>query len=181
MIDTPANAVSLSRRGLLKVGLFGGAFLATAGLAASLSGCSAPGTATGFAVLRESDLPSLRALIPVILQGAVADGAMPAAVDATLQGIDHNLNHVSPELLKLTQQLLDVLAMDITRGPLTGVWGDWDSASAEDVRQFLARWEHSSLDLLRMGHAALLQMVLMSWYARPQSWAHCGYPGPPTV
>lgn len=181
MIDTPANTVALSRRGLLKVGLCGGAFLATAGLAASLSGCSSPSAANGFALLREADLGFLRALIPVILHGAVASEAMPAAVDATLQGIDHNLNHVSPELLKLTRQLFDVLAMGVTRGPLTGIWGSWDGASAQDMQRFLARWEHSSLELLRMGHASLLQIVLMSWYARPQSWAHCGYPGPPQI
>ena len=30
-----------------------------------------------------------------------------------------------------------------------------------------------------MGHASLLQLILMAWYARPLSWAHCGYPGPP--
>ncbi|MDD0842251.1 twin-arginine translocation pathway signal protein [Pseudomonas sp. Gutcm_11s] len=169
----------LSRRGLLKVGLLGGAFLATAGVTASLSGCSAAGPAAGFNVLRSSDLPSLRAIIPAVLQGAVQPGAMQAAVDATLQGIDHSLHHVSPELLKLTQQLLDVLAMSVTRGPLTGIWGSWENANSDDVSQFLTRWEHSSLDLLRMGHSSLLQMVLMSWYARPQSWAHCGYPGPP--
>ncbi len=181
MIDTPANAVSLSRRGLLKVGLLGGAFLGTAGLAASLSGCSSPAAATGFAILRESDLEFLRALIPVMLDGAVANGSMPAAVDATLQGIDQNLEHLSPELLKLTQQLFDVLAMGVTRGPLTGVWGSWDSASAADIRQFLDRWEHSSLELLRMGRESLVKLVLMSWYSRPQSWAHCGYPGPPSI
>lgn len=181
MLDTPANTASLSRRGLLKVGLLGGAFLGTAGLAASLSGCSSPDAASGFVILRESDLEFFRALVPVMLNGAVADGAMPAAVDATLQGIDRNLNHVSPELLKLTRQLLDVLAMGATRGPLTGIWGSWDNASAADIRQFLSRWEHSSLELLRMGHESLVKMVLMSWYARPQAWAHCGYPGPPSI
>lgn len=180
-MNTPTSTASLSRRGLLKVGLLGGAFLATAGLAASLSGCSSPTAAHGFAQLRDDDLTFLRALIPVMLEGAVAKGAMPAAVDITLQGIDRNLNYLSPELLKLTQQLFDVLAMSATRGPLTGIWGSWDNASAADIRQFLNRWEHSSLSLLRMGHNSLTQMVLMSWYAQPQSWAHCGYPGPPTV
>ncbi|MDG1581217.1 twin-arginine translocation pathway signal protein [Pseudomonas sp. GOM6] len=181
MTDTPTNTVSLSRRGLLKVGLLGGALLGTAGLAASLSGCSSPAAASGFAILRESDLVFLRALIPVLLDGAVTSGNMPAAVDATLLGIDQSLDHVSPELLKLTQQLFDVLAMGATRGPLTGIWRNWDNASAAEIRQFLDRWEHSSLELLRMGHESLVKMVLMSWYARPQSWAHCGYPGPPTV
>lgn len=179
MNDIANAAPQLSRRGLLKVGLLGGAFLATAGVTASLSGCSASVPATGYNVLRASDLPSLRAIIPVVLEGAVRPEALQAAVDATLLGVDNNLQHLSPELLKLTQQLFDVLAMAVTRGPLTGVWGSWENASQADIQQFLKRWEHSSLDLLRMGHASLLQLILMAWYARPQSWAHCGYPGPP--
>ena len=179
MNDIANAAPQLSRRGLLKVGLLGGAFLATAGVTASLSGCSASVPATGYNVLRASDLPSLRAIIPVVLEGAVHPEALQAAVDATLLGVDNNLQHLSPELLKLTQQLFDVLAMAVTRGPLTGIWGSWENASQADIQQFLKRWEHSSLDLLRMGHASLLQLILMAWYARPQSWAHCGYPGPP--
>lgn len=179
MNDIANAAPQLSRRGLLKVGLLGGAFLATAGVTASLSGCSASVPASGYLSLRSSDLPCLRALIPVVLEGAVTTDAMPAAVDATLQGIDQSLNHLSPELLKLTRQLFDVLAMAVTRGPLTGIWGSWENASQADIQQFIKRWEHSSLDLLRMGHASLLQLILMAWYARPQSWAHCGYPGPP--
>jgi hypothetical protein len=74
-----------------------------------------------------------------------------------------------------------VLAMPVTRGPLTGVWGGWENASPERNRHFLQRWQNSSLSLLRMGHASLLQLVMMSWYERPESWAQCGYPGPPTV
>jgi hypothetical protein len=179
MNDIANAAPQLSRRGLLKVGLLGGAFLATAGVTASLSGCSASVPATGYQVLRASDLPSLRAIIPVVLEGAVRPEALQAAVDATLLGVDNNLQHLSPELLKLTQQLFDVLAMAVTRGPLTGIWGSWENASQADIQQFIKRWEHSSLDLLRMGHASLLQLILMAWYARPQSWAHCGYPGPP--
>ena len=179
MNDIANAAPQLSRRGLLKVGLLGGAFLATAGVTASLSGCSASVPATGYQVLRTSDLPSLRAIIPVLLEGAVRPEALQAAVDATLLGVDNNLQHLSPELLKLTQQLFDVLAMAVTRGPLTGIWGSWENASQADIQQFIKRWEHSSLDLLRMGHASLLQLILMAWYARPQSWAHCGYPGPP--
>lgn len=179
MNDIANAAPQLSRRGLLKVGLLGGAFLATAGVTASLSGCSASVPATGYQVLRASDLSSLRAIIPVVLEGAVRPEALQAAVDATLLGVDNNLQHLSPELLKLTQQLFDVLAMAVTRGPLTGIWGSWENASQADIQQFIKRWEHSSLDLLRMGHASLLQLILMAWYARPQSWAHCGYPGPP--
>ncbi|ERO63045.1 hypothetical protein P308_31125 [Pseudomonas piscis] len=75
--ETPA----LSRRGLLKIGLCASAFLATAGLGASLSGCSASTPANGYAILRSNELPFLRALIPVMLEGAVAVDRMSAAVD----------------------------------------------------------------------------------------------------
>ena len=172
---------TLDRRSLLKTGLLGSALLATAGLGATLGGCSAGGPAGGYLVLRPADLPLLRALIPVLLHGAVESAQMPQAVAATVQSLDRNLAHFSPEMLKLTVQLFDVLSLPLTRGPLTGVWGRWENASAAEIRAFLARWEDSALDLLRMGHSSLLQLVLMAWYTRPQAWAHCGYPGPPTV
>ncbi|WP_271410134.1 twin-arginine translocation pathway signal protein [Pseudomonas sp. Q1-7] len=181
MSETTFQAPGLSRRHLLKVGLFGSAFLATAGVTASLTGCSASGPAVGFAVLRESDLPFLRALAPVMLEGAVPTERMPQAVDGTLQSLDYALHHLSPEMLKLTLQLFDVLALPITRGPLTGVWGSWEKASDQAIREFLERWENSAIGLLKMGHAALLKLVMMAWYGRPESWAHCGYPGPPSI
>ena len=175
--DTPA----LSRRGLLKFSLGASAFLATAGLGASLSGCSSSIPASGFATLRSGDLLFLRALVPVMLEGAVAAEKMPAAVDGTLKTLDNGLNHLSPEMLKLTRRLFDVLGMAVTRGPLTGIWGSWENASADEIRHFLDRWENSSLNLLRMGHSSLLQLVMMAWYSRAESWVHCGYPGPPAV
>ncbi|MCW8274657.1 twin-arginine translocation pathway signal protein [Pseudomonas sp. PCH199] len=175
--DTPA----LSRRGLLKFSLGASAFLATAGLGASLSGCSSNISASGFAALRSADLLFLRALIPVMLDGAVAAERLPGSVEGTLKGLDESLNHLSPEMLKLTRQLFDVLGMAVTRGPLTGIWGSWENASVDEIRHFLKRWENSSLSLLRMGHSSLLQLVMMAWYGRRESWAHCGYPGPPTV
>lgn len=181
MNDTSDEPAGLSRRHLLRVGLLGSAFLASAGLTATLSGCSASTPQAGFAVLRASDLPFLHALIPVLLEGAVPAENLPQAVAGTLQSLDYSLDHLSPEMLKLTVQLFDVLALPLTRGPLTGVWGRWDQASAADVRAFLERWQNSAIGLLQMGHASLLQLVMMSWYSRAESWAHCGYPGPPTV
>jgi hypothetical protein len=177
LTETPA----LSRRGLLKFSLGATAFLATAGLGASLSGCSSSIAANGFISLRDGDLLFLRALIPVMLDGAVATEKMPSAVDGTLKTLDYSLDHLSPEMLKLTRQLFDVLGMAVTRGPLTGIWGSWENASAEAMRIFLDRWENSSLSLLKMGHSSLQQMVTMAWYTRTESWGHCGYPGPPTV
>lgn len=181
MHDTALQPPHLSRRNLLKFGLMGTAMLGTVGLTASLSGCSASTPASGYLILRSSDMPFLRALIPVMLDGAVPAGQMPQAVEGTIKSLDHSLAHLSPEMRGLTVQLFDVQSMAVTRGPLTGVWGSWENASAADVRNFLDRWQNSSLSLLRMGHSSLLQLVMMAWYSRPEAWAHCGYPGPPTV
>ena len=181
MNDTTLNAPQLSRRNLLKVGLLGTALLGTAGLTATLSGCSASTPANGYLILRSSDLPFLRALIPVMLDGAVSAEQMPQAIDGTLKSLDTSLAHLSPEMLKLTVQLFDVLALPITRGPLTGVWGSWENASAAEVSAFLQRWQNSAIGLLKMGHSSLLQLVMLAWYGQSDAWAHCGYPGPPTV
>ena len=178
---TTLTAPVLSRRSLLKIGLLGGAVLATADATVALVDRFSSAPAEGFLVLRPADLPILAALTPVMLDGAVDASRLAEAGHGTVQALDTQLANLSPEMLKLTRQMFDVRALPVTRGPLTGIWGSWESATPEAVRNFLARWEDSSLALLRMGHASLLQLVMMAWYARSESWAHCGYPGPPIV
>ncbi|WDY58308.1 twin-arginine translocation pathway signal protein [Pseudomonas sp. PSKL.D1] len=161
----------MHRRDLLRFSLGASVFLA----GASLVDCTAQTPATGYRVLRDDDLPVLQALIPVVLAGT------SAKEDLVLQSLDNKLAALSPEMLKLTRQLLDVLSLPLTRGPLTGVWGAWQQARPGQIAAFLQRWQDSSLNLLRMGHASLLQLLQMSWYERPQAWAACGYPGPPKI
>lgn len=180
MNDT-TDTGGISRRRLLTFGLLGGVVLATAGGIASLSSAFSSTPAAGFQQLRESDLPLLRSLIPVILDGALPAAAPQAAVEAMLHGLDNSLHHLSPSMLKQSLQLFDLLSMDITRGPATGVWRSWESASREDIQGFLQRWQHSRLALFRQGHAALQQAVLLVWYSLPASWGRCGYPGPPRL
>lgn len=172
---------TFSRRRLLQVGLFGSAALAGAGLLGTLSGCSAERAATGFVWLRDGDLPLLRRLARVMLDGATPPEKLAVSVQGTLASLDQGLAHLSPVVAKQVRQLFDLLSLPLTRGPLTGVWGSWEQARNAEVKAFLQRWENSSIDLLKQGHASLQQMILMAWYGRPESWAHCGYPGPPTV
>ena len=122
MSDTTLNAPQLSRHNLLKVDLLGTTLLGTTGLTATLSGCSASTPTNGYLILRSNDLPFLRALIPMMLDGTVNTKQMPQTIDGTLKNLDTNLTHLSPEMLKLTVQLFNVLALPITRGPLTGIW-----------------------------------------------------------
>ncbi|MFB4392739.1 MULTISPECIES: twin-arginine translocation pathway signal protein [unclassified Pseudomonas] len=161
----------MHRRDLLRFSLGASAFLATA----SLLGCAPQTPGQGYRVLRDDDLPLLNALVPVVLAGTAA------TPEPVLRKLDQALAALSPEMLKLTRQLFDVLSLPLTRGPLSGVWGSWESASAAQVEAFLHRWQDSSLNLLRMGHASLLQLLLMAWYATPQAWPGCGYPGPPRI
>lgn len=161
----------MHRRDLLAFSLGASAFLATA----SLVGCTPQAPAAGLRVLRDDDLPLLSALVPVVLAGT------QASTPLVLHSLDHKLAALSPQMLKLTRQLFDVLSLPLTRGPLTGIWASWETASPAQVNAFLRRWSNSSLDLLRMGHASLLQLLLMAWYERPEAWAACGYPGPPKV
>ncbi|MFF7061785.1 twin-arginine translocation pathway signal protein [Pseudomonas sp. NPDC008258] len=161
----------MQRRDLLRFSLGASVFLS----ATSLVGCTAQTSAHGYQAVRDDDLPLLRALIPVVLAGTLA------TEQPVLLSLDHKLAALSPEMLKLTRQLFDVLSLPLTRGPLTGIWGAWEQASPTQVTAFLQRWQDSSLSLLRMGHASLLQLLQMAWYERPESWAACGYPGPPNI
>ena len=178
---TPRTAPSVTRRGLLKVGLFGSAVLAGAGVLGSLSSCNAERPAKGFMQLRDSDLPMLRRLIPVMLEGAIPGPDMARAVQGTLASLDQGLAHLPPAVGRQVQQLFDLLSLPITRGPLTGIWSGWEQAQAAEIHMFLQRWENSSLGLLRQGCASMQQMILMAWYGRVESWPHCGYPGPPRI
>lgn len=179
MADTTAAPSGLSRRQLLKIGLFGTALLATAGGIASLSGCSADSPAQGFQQLRESDLPMLRRVTQVVLADALPRLQPADTLQNLLQALDNNLNTLSPSLSRQVLQLFDLLTLGVTRGITTGIWGSWENASDEAVRAFMQRWDDSSLVLLRQGSSVLTNLAQLSWYTTPASWPQCGYPGPP--
>ncbi|WP_339650185.1 twin-arginine translocation pathway signal protein [Halopseudomonas pelagia] len=173
------SAPQLSRRSLLKLGLGASAVLATAGLTATLSGCSSDAPASGFQVLRSSDIPMLTAIMSTLIGPHPA--LNPANLDGAIAQLDKTLAWTSTAVQKQLTDLFGMLSMGLTRGPLTGIWGSWENATDEDVRAFLERWRDSRLDMLRQGHSALNQLLQMAWYATPVSWEAVGYPGPPTI
>ncbi len=179
MTNTPEEPTSLNRRKLLKLGLFGTVLLSTAGGIASLNGCSSDSPAQGYQQLRQSDLPMLRRIIPVVLSGSLPLADQEDTLQSVLRTLDNNLHHLSPSLNRQALQLFDVLTLGVTRGPLTGIWGRWENATDQGVRAFMQRWSDSTLGLLRQGHSALTNLVQLSYFTTPASWAQCGYPGPP--
>lgn len=160
----------MHRRDLLRFSLGASAFLA----GASLVGCSAQTAASGYQVLRDDDLPLLRALIPVVLAGTQAFEHL------VLHSLDHKLAALSPEMLKLTRQLFDMLSLPLTRGPLTGVWGAGTGQPCAShglpaalAGQFAEPAAH--------GPRLVAAVAADGWYERPESWTACGYPGPPKI
>ena len=166
----------LTRRQLLKASLFGG-LLVVGGGGAYLKLVDPEPASQGYQVLRSSDLLVLSSIAPVVLAGAEPKTA--AEYQAYFQALDYKLAHFSNEKLKLLTQLLDVLANHLTRGPLTGIWRGWASASTADIQAFLQRWKNSSISLLAMGQSSLTQLLLLARYSQTSSWEQCGYPGPP--
>ncbi|SFQ60804.1 hypothetical protein SAMN05216578_101369 [Halopseudomonas formosensis] len=178
-MNTSTEQPGISRRQLLRCGLLGTLVLATAGGIASVTRTLRSGPGTGYRQLRESHIPMLRRIIPVILDGALPAGEADATVQAVLDGLDRSLDHLSPAMRSQSLQLFDLLSLDLTRGAATGIWRSWENATSEQVANFLSRWEHSRLALFRQGYGALNQAILLVWYGQPLAWAHCGYPGPP--
>lgn len=178
------SSTALSRRGFLKLSAISVATLSVLSVTASLSGCSSDQASSSFQVLRNADADLLSAVLPVLYQGASRSNSTVkpnTELHSTLQAIDNNLAHFSPAMRKLTLQLFDVLNNPLTRGPLTGVWRDWEQASITQIQNFLLRWENSRFNLLKMGHSALLQLAMLAHYGQPEAWQHCGYPGPPQL
>ncbi len=50
--------------------------------------------------------------------------------------------------------------------------------STENQDACLRAWQNSRLQLFRFGFSSLRNLVLLSFYTRPESWATIGYPGP---
>lgn len=173
------QAIRLNRRHLLKLGMGASLALSTAGLIATLGGCTPDRPDSAMSVLRSVDLPILATLVPAFI-GPHAE-LDDAAVQACIRQLDFTLAHTSEQTQKDALQLLGLLSFAPTRGPLAGIWGPLEQASPDQIDAFLRRWRDSRLEMLRHGYKALGQLLLMSWYALPQSWAAAGYPGPPVI
>lgn len=126
--------------------------------------------AQGYQLLRDDDLPLLRALIPVVLAGTLATDK------SVLHSLDHKLAALSPEMLKLTRQLFDVLSLPLTRGLLTGVWGRLGTGQPPTWKsQPSATLAGQLTEPAAHGPRFIAAAAAMAWYERPESL------GPPAV
>lgn len=158
-----------TRREFLKTGLAGGVLL-------NIAGCTRPSADDGRTMV-------LSAVIPVMLAGSLpADGAAQAdLIGRTVAGVERAIAGLAPATQKEIGQLFDLLAFPLTRMLAAGIWSPWPQATPQAIGNFLESWRHSRFDLLKSGYAALHDLIFGAWYARPDTWAAIGYPGPPKV
>lgn len=178
---TTAPGFSSSRRRFLKVGLLGSAVLAAAAGGVVLSRKPAPCSPCLW--LHQGDRDLLQALVPVLLAGALPDAETERqqAINEIIDGVDTTVAHFPGEIRAEIRQLFWLLESPLTRGLMTGAWGGWTGSDPVVVREFLKSWQHSRLDLLRVGYTALHDLVAGAWYANPLSWQRIHYPGPPSL
>ena len=163
-----------SRRQFLKAGVAGCAALTLASLAARAPARADQGA---FAFLGPQDRVIVAAIAPVMLAGALPEGAVPEVV----LGVDQAIAGLAPATQDELRQLFDLLGLGIARVLVAGLWPAWEEAGAEDVAAFLERWRTSRFDLLRSAYLGLHELIIAAWYGNPGAWPRIGYPGPPEL
>jgi hypothetical protein len=173
-------AATLSRRGLLQLGLAGTAIVWGGGLI----GCAvraAEAPAARRAALSPQGEEILRALAPVILGALLpADAALRIeALDEGMAALDDYLCHLSlpvQEEARLAFGMLDLLPARLL---LLGTARRWRDARPAELEAFLRSARASRFTLLRRIHALLQSMTVIAWFDLPRAWEEIGYPGPP--
>lgn len=123
----------------------------------------------------------VRALVPVVLAGALPPQAREAAIGETVEAFHRAVSRLAPAIQEEIGDLFGLLAWAPTRFLVAGVGSPWPEASEAQIRAFLEDWRHSRFELKRSGYRALTQLIQGAWYDNPRAWKVIGYPGPPEI
>jgi hypothetical protein len=166
-----------TRRQFLKVGVAAGTALWMAGAARADAPYRPARGSEPLVALSAADRDVLVGIVPAMLAGTQGT----AHVDAVVGSIDRAVAGLPLHLQKEVKQLFGLLAFGPARRWLAGVSAPWPEASPKEVAAFLESWRMSRFALLQQGYQALHELIMASWYARPDAWPAIGYPGPPNV
>ncbi len=174
-----------NRRQLLK-GALATSFVATSGIAVwQLSLQDEHQLVTSdpynYHYLTEEHRLVLMAIIPVVLQGALDEKYKQDIKLKLMAKLDQAIGFLSESSWNELEELLSLLANQLGRSFLAGVWQSWNQASAEVLNKFLMDWRNSYFKILRSGYFGLHQLILGTYYALPESWEAIGYAGPPKL
>ena len=174
----------VTRRGLLRAGLFGTAAVWMGGLLACEPDRGPGSRATTPRVgLSPTGEEILRAMSPVIL-GSLLPATGPereGALEAGIAGIDQYIAYLSSPLQRELRDLFATLDLLPVRVLLTGGFARWSETSPEAVESFLRSARGSRIYLLRRVYAFLQSLVVLSFFDQRIAWQGIGYPGPPIV
>lgn len=158
----------------------GAAALSTISVGATVSGCTSSGPASGMKHLRPEDLALLGAMTPAVLKGKVAPDDTEG-IDEVLKSFDTLMDDLSPPVVAGVLQAFDLLSFGPTRGLTTGQWSSWSKASLEDAERALARLRDSGIGLLNAVYAAVIRLIISSYYLIPEHAEATGYRPPRKV
>lgn len=174
----------LTRRQFIRTGMAGAAALALGRLAYGPFSADPtfPVTATEqFKFLDAKSRTALAAIAAVMLEGALPQDEVTHedALQAVVLGADTVIAGLPDKVQEEMRDLLMLLSQPLARRWVVGVTSPWQTASRDDIVNFLNRWRFSSILLLRSGYQALHQILFAAWYGNPRSWVGIGYEGPP--
>lgn len=167
----------LSRRALLKRGLFGGLILGMGGVFAyQQSGYElSKDKADSLKVLNAKEFLVLQAIAARVMAGDEEGTPGPEELGVA-EWIDGYLKRQSPWVQKDFRMLLNAIEhagpmMDFEFSRFTRM-----SAAAQD--RVLGNWARSRLSLRKQGFSALKGLCVMAYYRHPKTWDLLGYDGP---
>jgi hypothetical protein len=171
--------MAISRRSILRYGLFGAGLLAVGGVGLGLR----PGTvrlpARPLKALDERGFSTLAALADRVNPGG---GGAPAAHELQVaEKIDDLLATCDPGLTAEISQALALFENAVTGLLFDGRPTPFSAATPEQQDAAIESWRTSRLHLRRQVYKALRTLCASTYYASPESWASVGYPGPPDL
>lgn len=119
-------------------------------------------------------------MTPAVLRGKIPPGDV-GAIEQTVQSFDTLLEDLSPPVVDGVLQAFDVLNFGLTRGLTTGQWSAWSKASLSDAESALARLRDSTIGLLNAIYAAVIRLIISSYYLIPDNAASAGFMPPRKV
>jgi Gluconate 2-dehydrogenase subunit 3 len=167
----------MTRRTLLRRGLFGGALLALG----SLGGLALWPTRVLHRPRRALKVLDERGFAIVAAIGARTVGSPRADAVEIAHGVDDELGFASPESRNEIRQLL-LLFESAAAGVLFDArLRPFTHLDADEQDAVLRAWRDSRLAVRRTGYTALRKATQAAYYVQPSCWAEVGYPGPPQI
>lgn len=168
-----------TRRSLLKKGLVGAGVLALGGGGLALRRTKLAATTPALKYFTPAEYAVWAAVAERFLPGgagwpSASTVGVASAVDGVLTLADPQTQGDLHQLLGLFDSALASLLFDGRPTPFTQLGTEAQDAALE-------AWRTSRLVVRRSGYEAMRRLSMAVYYARPESWAGVGYPGPPVL